>query len=273
MEILILKLLLTPALIGAVTLAGRRWGAAVSGWLTGLPLTSGPVALYLTIDQGAQFAATAAVGTLVGLISVAVFCVVYSRLAARWSWRRTVGAGSLAFVIATLVLHQVTLSLIPSFVAVCVILAITTRMVPENRDPDLSAVRSRWDLPLRMVVATGFVLLVTAWGTVLGPRLTGLVAPLPIFAGILAIFVHRSQGAATAARLLRGVIQGSFAFATFFLAVALLVERAGIGVTFVSATIAALVVQGRRVIPAWFARMRLRSNSVRRPSTSRRGHD
>jgi len=38
------KLLLTPALLGLVSLAGRRWGPAVSGWLVGLPLTSGPVA-------------------------------------------------------------------------------------------------------------------------------------------------------------------------------------------------------------------------------------
>ncbi len=263
MEILVLKLLLTPTLIGAVTLAGRRWGAAASGWLAGLPLTSGPVALYLTLDQGVEFAATAAVGTLVGLVSVAVFCVVYSRLAPRWNWRRTLVASSLAFVAATSALHRVTLPLIPSFVAVCVILAIAAYLVPENRDPDLSAVPSRWDLPLRMIVATSFVLLLTGWGELLGPRLIGLVAPLPIFAGILAVFVHHSQGATTAARLLRGVIQGSFAFATFFLVVALLVERAGIGITFVSATVAAFAVQGRRMLPASLAWMRVRSSRSR----------
>jgi hypothetical protein len=36
MDTLALKLVLTPTLIGAASLAGRRWGPAVSGWLVGL---------------------------------------------------------------------------------------------------------------------------------------------------------------------------------------------------------------------------------------------
>ena len=44
---LLFKLLLTPVIIGLVSLAGRRWGPAVSGWLVGLPLTSAPVVLFM----------------------------------------------------------------------------------------------------------------------------------------------------------------------------------------------------------------------------------
>ena len=33
MNILVLKLILAPVIIGSASLAGRRWGAAVSGWL------------------------------------------------------------------------------------------------------------------------------------------------------------------------------------------------------------------------------------------------
>ena len=47
---LVIKLLLTPILIGMVSLAGRRWGPAISGWFVGLPLTSGPVMLFLALD-------------------------------------------------------------------------------------------------------------------------------------------------------------------------------------------------------------------------------
>ena len=59
-----LKLLLAPLLILLATLAGRRWGPAVGGWLAGLPLTSGPVSLILALEQGPEFAARAALGTL-----------------------------------------------------------------------------------------------------------------------------------------------------------------------------------------------------------------
>jgi O-antigen/teichoic acid export membrane protein len=51
----VLKLVLTPLLIAAASLARRRWGHAVSGWLLGLPLTSGPVAFFLAIERGASF--------------------------------------------------------------------------------------------------------------------------------------------------------------------------------------------------------------------------
>ncbi len=59
MQTLALKLAATPLLIGAATLAGRRWGQAIGGWLVGLPLTSGPIALFLALDHGTQFAARA----------------------------------------------------------------------------------------------------------------------------------------------------------------------------------------------------------------------
>ena len=63
---LVWKLVLTPALIAAASLAGRRWGHAVSGWLVGLPLTSGPVALFLALERGTTFAADASLGSLAG---------------------------------------------------------------------------------------------------------------------------------------------------------------------------------------------------------------
>ena len=74
-ESLILKLVLTPALIGAASLAGHRWGAAVGGWLVGIPLTSAPIALFLALDHGPSFAASASVGMLLGTISQAIFCL------------------------------------------------------------------------------------------------------------------------------------------------------------------------------------------------------
>src|SRR5205085_6910931 len=84
--ILAFKLLLTPLLIGLVSLASRRWGPAVGGWLVGLPLTSAPVTLFLALEQGSTFAAGAAQGTLLGQISVSSFCLAYSWLALRLGW-------------------------------------------------------------------------------------------------------------------------------------------------------------------------------------------
>ena len=70
---LALKLVLTPILVGAASLAGRRWGAAVGGWLVGIPFTSAPIAFFLAVDFGQKFAAPAAAGIMDGTASQAAF--------------------------------------------------------------------------------------------------------------------------------------------------------------------------------------------------------
>jgi hypothetical protein len=75
---LALKLVLTPVLVGAASLAGRRWGSAIGGWLIGIPFTSGPIAfpLYGSVlagfahrIQGAGQAVAVLRGLLLGLFA------------------------------------------------------------------------------------------------------------------------------------------------------------------------------------------------------------
>src|SRR3954466_2069610 len=106
--LLVFKLLLTSLLIGLVSLVGRRWGPTVSGWLVGLPLTSGPIALFLALEQGTAFAAQAAQSTLLGLVSLAVFCLTYSWLALSRGWAQSLFGSAVAYLVVTLALHQVT---------------------------------------------------------------------------------------------------------------------------------------------------------------------
>lgn len=244
MHSLALKLMLTPTLIAAVSLAGRRWGPGVSGWLVGLPLTSGPVALFLALDQGSAFAADAARGILAGSISIAAFCLVYGRLSVRWGWQGTVTVSWLVFLASTWALQRVTLALPMLFLAIIVVLAFVLIVLPDTPGSRVSVPSPWWDIPARVVLATAFVLALTGLAPVLGPQLSGLLAPFPIFASILAVFTHRLYGSGAAARLIRGIVLGLFAFVGFFLVLAVLIQRAGIGAAFLIATVVALVVQG-----------------------------
>jgi hypothetical protein len=54
------KLALVPFFILALSLAGRRWGTAVSGWLVALPVVAGPIVFFIGMEQGEAFAAGAA---------------------------------------------------------------------------------------------------------------------------------------------------------------------------------------------------------------------
>src|SRR2546427_679588 len=78
----------------------------------------------------------------------------------------------------------------------------------------------------------------------LGPRLSGLLPLLPIFASIFGAFTHAFQGAPAARRVLRGALAGSYAFAVFFLPISGLINNVGIASAFALATLAAFVVQG-----------------------------
>ncbi len=245
MNMLLLKLLLTPMLIGAVSLAGRRWGSGISGWLVGLPLTSGPVVFFLALAQGTSFAATAATGILAGVFSVACFCFVYSWLALRWGWPLTLFIGWLIFAAATWGLeHVTTMPIIPVYIGVIAVLALILWLLPGTSQQSIKTTSSWWDIPARMLFATAFVLGLTELAPHLGPQLSGLIAPFPIFATILAAFTHHFQGGAAATPLLRGVLLGLFSFAYFFLIVALLIAPAGLGIAFLCASVVALSVQG-----------------------------
>jgi hypothetical protein len=245
MDGLILKLVLTPALVGAASLAGRRWGSAVSGWFVGLPLTSGPITFFLALNHGAAFAAAAAVGTLAGAISQAAFCLAYGWIAFRYSWPLTVAASCLAFAASTAALQHLVLPLVSLFLTVIAALVVALRLMPGRAKASSAAVGPlpRWDIPARMVVATAFVLLLTGMAPILGPGLTGLLAPFPLYAAILAIFAHYLEGPAPAAGVLRGLLLGLFAFAGFFLVLAALIERAGIAPAFAAAIAVAFALQ------------------------------
>ena len=238
---LVIKLLLTPALIGIVSLMGRRWGPGVSGWFIGLPLTSAPIALFFALDHGTAFAAHAAQGTLLGLISGDCFCLVYSWVSFRIGWLGSLLLGWGTFFASTFILEHVSLPLVLAFVVVIISLVIMVKLFPDTRGKSEVTSAPPWEVYVRMGVAAVFVLLLTEASTLLGPQLSGLLTPFPVFASILGAFTHRFQGNLAACRLLRGVVIGTFTFAVFFLVIAGTIDRWGIAPAFCLGLLALLV--------------------------------
>jgi hypothetical protein len=254
MNTLWLKLILTPSLIYAASMVGRKWGDAISGWMVALPLTTGPITLLLALTHGTTFAASSAAGTLAGGFSLAAFVLVYARLAPRWSWLPTLAAATAAFALITAGLQQVTLPLVPLWAAVLAAFFIVLRALPrEDSNLVTESPPGRWDIPLRMTLATGFVLLITGLAPALGPRLTGLLIPFPLFTATFAAFAHHQHGPAAALKVFRGLLMGLFAYASFLFTLALLLEQAGIGTAFAIAIVVVCVMQG---ISLWMLQRR-----------------
>ncbi len=242
MAILAFKLVLTPLLVAAASLAGRRWGPGVSGWLVALPLVSGPVSFIFATQNGTAFAAQAAVGTMAGLISVSAYCFVYCWLARTHHWVVCLIPSALAFFTVTAVINSFTLPLIPVFVVSLVVLFITVRAIPEPRAVSGQAKLPSWDIPARMLTAAIFIVGLTYAADRLGPQLSGSLSPFPILATILAVFAHNQYGSSAAIHVMRGILTGLAAFASFFLIVGTLVTTAPLAITYSLAVFTALAV-------------------------------
>lgn len=251
MTLLALKLLLVPTLIALVTLAGRRWGPGVAGWLSAFPILSGPILLILALEQGPAFAATAAHGTLLAVLAILVFSLAYAWTAQRRPWPDCLLIALSCYGLAVLGLRELPSSLPVSFGAVIAALLLAPVAFPAV---------PRWvtgrtsgnDLPWRMAAAAALVLLVSATAAAVGPRLAGLLAMFPVMSTVLVGFSHRQSGGTFAVKLLRGMVAGYFAFACFCAVLAWLLADHGIAWAFGAALAVALPVHAlaRRFAPA-----------------------
>jgi len=241
---LVLKLVLVPSLIALVTVANRRWGPRVGGLVATLPLVAGPALFFLSVEQGAEFAAAAARGTLAALAAVASAAVAYAWAAQRAPWWASLPVAWASFLVVTLAVQAARPGLIVAFVLAVASFAVSRAVLPPARGPRAAAAPPAWDLPLRMVAAAALVLTVTALAERLGPRLTGALTPFPVVLTILLAFMHAGQGAATAVRFLQAFLPGMWTFAVFCLVLALVLPPLGVAAGFTLALATQLVLQG-----------------------------
>ena len=242
-SVLALKLTLVPAFIAAITLAGRRWGPAVAGWLSAFPVVSAPILFFIAIEQGATFAATAAVGTLSAVPAILAFGISYAWAALRYSWRISLIAGFAAYALAVTSLSFCRPSLSMAIPAVMAALLIAPRLYPSSARRIPQASMPPRDLAWRMLAGALLVLLVTHYSARLGPQLSGVFAMFPVMASVLVVFSHRHAGAAFAIQLLRGMVLGYYGFAGFCLVLALALPVMSLGPGFLAALACALMLQ------------------------------
>jgi hypothetical protein len=248
----LLELVLAPALVGAATLAARRWGEAIGGLVSAFPAIVGPVLLIAAHEHGSAFAAKTASGTLLGLVALSGFALAYGRTALRAGWRTSLAAGWATAAAIAVLLGAVEAGPLAGLVAATLSLLAARRALPSGaatraRTP---ARAPRWDLAVRMVLTAVLVVSLTAAASRLGPVVGGVLAALPALASILAVFTHEQHGAQALVFLLRGMLSGMAGFAVFCAVVAVLVDRAGVEATFTVAALAAVGVQGATALAA-----------------------
>lgn len=217
--ILVVKLALSPTLIGAASVAGKRWGPNVAGMLGGMPIVAGPLVVVLWLMQGGEYATGVALASPVGVWGNIVYMLGLGYASARFRWPLALLIGWLAYVAAVLAIHFTGLAT-SLWLAIGVVPALwlaATRWLPRPDAAAPPASLPRSELLLRILATAVLVSTLSAISTWLGPSLTGVIAGVPIAATIIPAFTFANAGRDALLLALRGFLTGLMGFAVFFL--------------------------------------------------------
>jgi hypothetical protein len=225
---LLVKMAVTAAFLLLATSAAERAGPLVGGLVATLPISAGPVYIFLALDHDAHFIAQSALGSLVVNAINAIFAVTYALLGQRRSLAVSFGGAFVAWSVLLWATGFVTWTLGSAILFNVMLLGVAFWLSAPLRHAPMPRVATRW---YDLIVRAGMVALLV--GTVvtlsfrIGPRASGSLAVFPIvLSSIMIILHHRVGGPATAAVLANAVV-GLAGFGVAVVALCLTADRLG----------------------------------------------
>ncbi|MEZ5604784.1 MAG: hypothetical protein R3E41_11360 [Burkholderiaceae bacterium] len=253
--LLILKLALVPASILLASLAARRFGHAISGVLSGLPLIAAPVIGGLLIDLDPAQVAAIGAATLASVPAAIAHIVAFAWLSRRLPWWACLAGAALAFAAVGWIVTAPgwPLPRLAGVAAPFVALAIMPR------SPRLAGgvYVPRGEIAMRVGAAVALAAVIILGADTLPARVSGLLLAFPITGSILPSFTLPAYGHPATVNLLRGFANGLIGFTAFFLFLPALL---GAGASRAAAFAAALAAA---VLAAWLVH-RFRGATARR---------
>jgi len=237
-----LRLALVPAAVWVASLAARRWGHAVSGYLGGLPLIGGPITFYLALDYGTEFAARSAMFTLAAILGQAAHLLAFAHSSRRGSWVLSLAAGWSAFAVVSISLAALPITPIIALGIALAGLALAWRFLPRAAGTAPPPVIPPAELWLRLAAAFALAVVIVASADAFGPVVSGVLLSLPVTGSIMPPFTLALYGPSALARLMRGFVVGLTGFTAFFFVLAACLAAWGIATAFVTAITGAVAV-------------------------------
>ena len=210
------KVVVAVVIVISAARAAERAGPFLGAMVATLPVSTGPIYVFLAIDHGAAFIAQAAVMSVASTAATVAFIAAHALAA-----RRLSTPGSLA--IATLVWFGVALLLQLrewSFAEACLLLAASFFLAMRGLKRFAIAAapgagpRARFDLLLRALLVATLVIATSLASRAFGPGPTGLLAAYPVvFTSLILILQPRGGGAFASSVLVIG-LKGLLGFGT-----------------------------------------------------------
>jgi hypothetical protein len=211
---LIIRMAVTAAFLLAATVTAERAGPLIGGLVATLPISAGPIYIFLAIDHGAHFVGVSALGSLVGNVTNIAFALTYALLAQKRSLSVSLSGAFAVWIalawIASLVTWSLTAAIAYNVAGLAVALYLTASM-RHIRSPQ---VKARWhDLVMRAAMVALLVGTVVTLSYHIGPTASGNLAVFPIVLSSIIVILHRRVGGPATAAVMANAIIGLGGFA------------------------------------------------------------
>ena len=218
---LLVRMAVTAAFLIAATVTAERAGPLIGGLVATLPISAGPIYIFLAIDHDAAFIGGSALGSMLSNAVNIFFTLTYCLLAQKRSLAVSLGGAFLVWGLSIWLLgNQLQLGLWATIginiVAVIMALAVQS-MLPHIHFPRM---RPYWyDYVLRAAMVAVLLGVVVTLSYHIGPAASGNLAVFPIVLTSIAIILHsRAGGRATATVLAHSAVGlGGFGLAMLVL--------------------------------------------------------
>lgn len=206
---LLLKMAIAAAVVVTCSLIAERSGPKITAMIATLPISLGPVLLFLSLEHEPAFLAESARGTMNANVANAGFVLAYVFAAQRLPTLPSLAAALAAWVAALLGVRSLGLPALPLTLLAVVALAAVHGAVRRHlaARPAAPPRRAWFAIPLRAACVAGLVGGVTVASHHVGANWSGILAGLPlVLSSLVLILQPRLGGAATAALIGNGAL-------------------------------------------------------------------
>ena len=210
---LIVRMAVTAAFLLAATVTAERAGPLIGGLVATLPISAGPIYIFLAIDHGAHFVGASAIGSLVGNAINVVFALTYALLAQKRSLAVSLSGAFVLWIGLTWLTNHTTWSLPVAIALNAVVLAVALWLTASLRHIKSPQVRARWhDLVMRAAMVALLVGVVVTLSYHISPAASGNLAVFPIVLSSIIFILHRRVGGPATAAVMANAIIGLSGF-------------------------------------------------------------
>ena len=214
---------------------GPFWGALIAS----LPVSAGPAYVFLAMQHGPEFVAASALSSCAANAATGLFLIVYGMSARRISPWRGLGAAVLAWFAASLAAHLITWTPTSALIVNLIVYRVGFAVLDTIQATEPTSVpvvqRRRFDLLVRAVAVAGFVSLVVAVSSMLGPDATGIAAVFPISLISLIVIVRPRIGGSASGLLAANALRSMLGFGVMLLVLRLAIQPLGTAIALVLA--------------------------------------